>query len=214
MRLRSFLLSIALIDGILAGSWVKVEPFHTKALRARRGQKDGSFTPGTSPGTGGSCGDAFGAGFTECATSGVCYSPDEGDTCCSEGYPCPAGSFCLAAGKCCPDGLSPEECAAKLSVTLSLTKQPQPSQQPPATNTPPPPANPSSAKPPVVTTHVCPSGPHPPYPTGSPNATIPGSGNPNRPSDLPEFTGAASPQNGVQGAVAVVALLGFVRNFL
>ncbi|EER25722.1 hypothetical protein CPC735_041660 [Coccidioides posadasii C735 delta SOWgp] len=167
MRLRSFLLSIALIDGILAGSWVKVEPFHTKALRARRGQKDGSFTPGTSPGTGGSCGDAFGAGFTECATSG---------------------------------GLSPEECAAKLSVTLSLTKQPQPSQQPPATNTPPPPANPSSAKPPVVTTH---SQRHDPWKRQSEQAVR-----------SPEFTGAASPQNGVQGAVAVVALLGFVRNFL
>lgn len=85
MRIQYFSFSVVLVGCALADNWLKVESPYTKALLARQEGKDGSFTPGTAPGTGRSCDDAFGVGFTECAASGVCYNPTEGDICCRGG---------------------------------------------------------------------------------------------------------------------------------
>ncbi|KAI1925736.1 hypothetical protein LOZ65_002778 [Ophidiomyces ophidiicola] len=214
MRVQLVSFTFLLIGSAVGKSWSKTEPPHIGVLLGRGDKKDSSFAPGTSPGTGKSCGDAFGAGFSECAASGVCYSAAEGDTCCKEGYACPVGSFCLTAGKCCPNGLSVEECAVKLSISIKPTLNSKMPQQPSViTNQAPSPSSPAAVHPPVivVTTTIC------PYPTGRPNMTTTSTIIPTVstvPTDAPIFTGAANPQSSVQGAVFVVALLGFLRNFL
>ncbi|WEW59812.1 hypothetical protein PRK78_005292 [Emydomyces testavorans] len=125
------------------------------------------------------------------------------------------GAFGAGFAECAASGgVSREECAAKLSVTLKSTTQPQTSQQSSATKSPSSPVVSPAVKPAVMTTTICPSASHPPYPTGSPNATSPGTAVQSLPSNSPVFTGAASPQNTVQGAVTFVALLGVLRNLL
>ncbi|KAL8997120.1 MAG: hypothetical protein Q9188_006407 [Gyalolechia gomerana] len=99
--------------GALAGNLNHLVP---RELQVRQDQ---SFTPTTSFGQGATCADAFGAGYIDC--NGVCYNPNEGETCCSgngDAYPCPYFSFCLVNGLCCPDGLPAETCAAQNGVSL------------------------------------------------------------------------------------------------
>ncbi|KAL8698657.1 MAG: hypothetical protein Q9224_001752 [Gallowayella concinna] len=108
-------LSIALFAaGALAGNLHQVLP---RELQVRQSQ---AFNPTTNFGSGATCADAFGAGYIDC--NGVCYNPNEDQTCCSGGgnaYPCPSESFCLNVnGLCCPDGLSPATCAQQNGVTL------------------------------------------------------------------------------------------------
>ncbi|KAL8708364.1 MAG: hypothetical protein Q9220_006744 [cf. Caloplaca sp. 1 TL-2023] len=82
-------------------------------------RQDQSFAPTTSFGSGATCADAFGSGYIDC--NGTCYNPGEGQTCCPGGgnaYPCPAESFCLINGLCCPNGLPASTCAAQNGVTL------------------------------------------------------------------------------------------------
>ncbi|EEP77318.1 predicted protein [Uncinocarpus reesii 1704] len=181
MRIQLFILSFAVIDCVIANNLVKLEPLRIKPIAARQNE-GGSFTPGTSPGAGSNCADAFGAGYAECAPSGE---------------------------------LSIQECAAKLSVTLSFTSDLETSKQPSATIESPSPTDSRLATPPAVTSTVCTNASlDPPYPTGSPNNTLPSTVGPGSPADLPEFTGAASSQNILQGGVAIVALLGFLENVL
>ncbi|KAL8669023.1 MAG: hypothetical protein Q9168_006371 [Polycauliona sp. 1 TL-2023] len=111
-------LSIALFAvGALAGN-LKLNQLVPRELQVR--QDSEAFSPTTSFGSGATCGDAFGAGFIDC--NGVCYNPNEQQTCCpggGDGYPCPAESFCLNVnGLCCPDGLSTASCAAQFGVQV------------------------------------------------------------------------------------------------
>ncbi|KAL8821903.1 MAG: hypothetical protein Q9223_000132 [Gallowayella weberi] len=110
-----YTLSIALFAaGALAGNLHQVLP---RELQVRQSQ---AFNPSTSFGSGATCADAFGAGYIDC--NGVCYNPNEGQTCCPGGgdaYPCPSRSFCLNInGLCCPNGLSPATCARQNGVAL------------------------------------------------------------------------------------------------
>jgi len=89
-------------------------------LEAR--QQGGKFTPPTTTATGDTCADAFGAGYITCrdataTTNRLCYNPSIGQSCCSNTWACPSGSFCLANsnGNCCPNGLDPNTCAAIIS---------------------------------------------------------------------------------------------------
>ncbi|KAL8913515.1 MAG: hypothetical protein Q9171_001703 [Xanthocarpia ochracea] len=107
--------SIALFAaGALAGNFHQLVP---RELQVRQSQ---AFDPSTEFGQGESCADAFGAGYIDC--NGVCYNPNEDQTCCPGGgdaYPCPSESFCLNVdGLCCPDGLDAATCAAQNGVTL------------------------------------------------------------------------------------------------
>ncbi|KAL8769571.1 MAG: hypothetical protein Q9209_004503 [Squamulea sp. 1 TL-2023] len=110
-----YTLSIALFAaGALAGNLNQLLP---RELQVRQSQ---AFNPSTSFGQGETCADAFGAGYIDC--NGVCYNPNEGQTCCPGGgdaYPCPDLSFCLNInGLCCPVGLDPATCAAQNGVQL------------------------------------------------------------------------------------------------
>ncbi|KAL8783241.1 MAG: hypothetical protein Q9213_004753 [Squamulea squamosa] len=110
-----YTLSIALFAaGALAGNLNQLLP---RELQVRQSQ---AFNPSTSFGQGKTCADAFGAGYIDC--NGVCYNPNEGQTCCPGGgkaYPCPDLSFCLNInGLCCPAGLDPATCAAQNGVQL------------------------------------------------------------------------------------------------
>jgi len=58
-----------------------------------------------------SCSESCGAGYVTCISWPTCYNPGNGETCCSDGSYCPAGSYCTDAG-CCPEGTSLEECGA------------------------------------------------------------------------------------------------------
>ncbi|KAL8976070.1 MAG: hypothetical protein Q9205_007857 [Flavoplaca limonia] len=113
-------LSVALFAaGALAGNF-KLHQLVPRELQVRQSGDSQAFNPSTSFGQGESCADAFGAGYIDC--NGVCYNPDEDQTCCpggGDGYPCPAESFCLNVdGLCCPEGLDPASCAAEFGVEL------------------------------------------------------------------------------------------------
>ncbi|KAL9635656.1 MAG: hypothetical protein Q9204_002545 [Flavoplaca sp. TL-2023a] len=113
-------LSVALFAaGALAGN-LKLHQLVPRELQIRQSGDSQAFNPSTSFGQGESCADAFGSGYIDC--NGVCYNPDEDQTCCSgggDGYPCPAESFCLNVdGLCCPEGLDPASCAAQFGVEL------------------------------------------------------------------------------------------------
>lgn len=74
---------------LAAQNWLRLDAGTANAIRGLRiRQPDESFLPGTTPGYGDDCSDAFGAGHFECADSGVCYNPDEGQLCCDEGCMC------------------------------------------------------------------------------------------------------------------------------
>ncbi|KAL4902669.1 hypothetical protein BDW74DRAFT_158299 [Aspergillus multicolor] len=60
-----------------------------------------------------------------CGTSGICYNPAEGQTCCPGGtYACPSSTFCLLDPYCCPNDLTPEACADEYGLTLVPTRPP------------------------------------------------------------------------------------------
>ncbi|KAL3456044.1 hypothetical protein BJX64DRAFT_297054 [Aspergillus heterothallicus] len=161
-----------------------------------------SFQPGTIPG---SCGD-----WPICGTSGICYNPERGDTCCPDGtWACPGGNFCLQDGYCCPDGLDPATCAEQNGITLtSSTAEPTPTEtsssstedeEPTATTT-------STSSTPVIPTSSETTATTPPP---SSSSAVP-------PTDTevpPEFTGAAN-AHAIGGAAAVLGGLGVLGNLL
>ncbi|KAI4256317.1 MAG: hypothetical protein L6R42_006297 [Xanthoria sp. 1 TBL-2021] len=102
--------------GALAGN-LKLNQILPRELQVRQSE---AFQPTTSFGSGATCADAFGSGYIDC--NGVCYNPNEDQTCCpgnGDGYPCPSESFCLnVGGLCCPDGLDAATCAAQNGVSL------------------------------------------------------------------------------------------------
>ncbi|KAI9861146.1 MAG: hypothetical protein M1824_002644 [Vezdaea acicularis] len=103
--------------GLAVGSAMANAPI-SKILR-RSAQGD-AFIPGSTTGQGATCADAFGAGYISCGSGIECYNPDAGQSCCADqgGYPCPADSFCLVQGYCCPAGEDPATCAINNGVTL------------------------------------------------------------------------------------------------
>ncbi|KAL2838612.1 hypothetical protein BJY01DRAFT_237390 [Aspergillus pseudoustus] len=172
----------------LASPDQKLAPFTGLGLSKRQGGD--SFQPGTIPS---SC-----EGWPFCGTSGICYNPDRGDTCCPTGtWACPGGTFCLQDGYCCPDGLDPQSCADELGVTLT-------SSDPEPTTT----SSSSSSSTPVIPTYTNPTTTVTPPPASSSSA-IPPTG-----SEIPpEFTGAAN-AHVVGGAAAVLGGLGVIGNLL
>ncbi|KAK1831035.1 hypothetical protein QBC39DRAFT_352717 [Podospora conica] len=82
-----------------------------------------AFDPEETTGRGSNCIEAFGPGYVECVPASdsaprLCVNPEQGEKCCNNLWGCPASSFCLVQDLCCPDGLSPETCAAENDVTL------------------------------------------------------------------------------------------------
>jgi len=165
------------------------------SLVRRQGQ---GFVPGTTPGCP--------ADWPFCGTSGICYLPSRGDTCCPGGtYACPGGSFCLVAPYCCPNGLDPQSCAEQHGVTL--------------------PAGYSSGatQPPASTPSLVPTGastlptviPTPPLAhQNSTTAGIPTVPTVPTTSFNPLFTGGTSSQNILSGAAALAGVVGFLGNIL
>lgn len=90
------LLSASLASGVLASANIPRALLHVR-------QGGDAFIPGTRQGFGATCVDAFGPNSKLCADSGTCYDASIGDSCCSEGYPCGTGSYCLVKGYCCPN---------------------------------------------------------------------------------------------------------------
>ncbi|KAL1955279.1 hypothetical protein VTO42DRAFT_8877 [Malbranchea cinnamomea] len=231
MHSRLFTVAALFASGSFAAqNWLKLDDATVQAIRGLSiRQNDESFIPGTTPGFGNDCADAFGPGHLECADSGICYNPNEGQTCCDEGYPCPAGSFCLGAGKCCPDGLDPETCAEKLGVTLTSAAPVPTSSSSSVVPVPPAATNSQAGVVVTITTTICPTS-SPSLPIVSiPNST-PSAGFPRFPSTTgvpvvptstnvptsapPSFDSGASIKNVASGTLALVALVGLVQNLL
>lgn len=94
-------------------------------------------TPGYQPaqavcGTGATCEDACGNGYTTCSSTDKqvhCFNSLAGQTCCPDlsGNSCDAGYYCTAdkTGEtwCCPDSMDLQACAAAYSVTGGLVSQ-------------------------------------------------------------------------------------------
>ncbi|KAK2737714.1 hypothetical protein FQN55_000929 [Onygenales sp. PD_40] len=195
MRTQFIALASLLAPSVLAAdNWTRLDTSTVETLRALKvRQGGGSFKPGEENGFGETCADAFGAGYIQCGTGSSCYNPDGGESCCTEEYPCPAGSFCLTAGYCCPDGLDAATCAEEFGITLPPTSAPTGT----PTVTPIPPA--------TITDSYTPS----PPPTGTGSYSVGPT-----PTPPPEFTGAANPQSIASGALAAVGFLGFLQNLL
>ncbi|KAL4744139.1 hypothetical protein BDV11DRAFT_176947 [Aspergillus similis] len=108
------MIALALLAPLLAGQTIgSVSP----SLLKRDDSKANAFVPGTIEGCP--------AGWPTCGSSGICYNPDEGATCCPGGtYACPSSTFCLLDPYCCPDNLTPESCAKEYGLTLVPTSSP------------------------------------------------------------------------------------------
>lgn len=208
------LVSLLLGSALATENWSNIN-INLKALNVRAG---GGFQPDTTQGHGANCGEAFGAGYVSCGSGNDCYSPSSGEECCSEGYPCPSDSFCLAAGYCCPNGMDPATCAKEngvpwpSSTPKPASSTPKPTPYPTTAHTTPKPY--SSPSPVATSVHstevgtvtICPSSSSKAYNVTAPTVyptTAP-----------PAFTGAASPQNVAGGAVAILGLLGLLQNLL
>ncbi|KAL3478940.1 hypothetical protein BJX99DRAFT_255946 [Aspergillus californicus] len=102
--------ALLLLAPLLAGQTVALEP-----LSPIKRHHD------TSPG----CPD----NWLQCGDSGLCYNPDEGETCCPGGtYACPSLSFCLSDPYCCPNNLDAKSCAREYGLSLTTSVPPPPHQ--------------------------------------------------------------------------------------
>ncbi|KAK4234199.1 enhancer of mRNA-decapping protein 4 [Achaetomium macrosporum] len=116
--MRASLILFAAALGIADAANNMLSPYG--ALSKRQGE---AFDPDEQTGSGDTCVEAFGPGYIECrpesaTENSLCINPDEGQTCCDNLWGCPAESFCLVNGLCCPTGLDPETCAAENGVSL------------------------------------------------------------------------------------------------
>ncbi|KAL4814172.1 hypothetical protein BDW67DRAFT_166879 [Aspergillus spinulosporus] len=146
------MIALALLAPFLAGQTIGSVP---PSLPKRDDSESNAFVPATTEGCP--------AGWPTCGSSGICYNPDEGATCCPGGtYACPSSTFCLLDPYCCPDDLTPESCAKEYGLTLVPTS----SQSEPTAFPPPKPSDSDSE-----------SGGHhrptaPPVPSDSANSSI------------------------------------------
>ncbi|KAL5044986.1 hypothetical protein BDW71DRAFT_185253 [Aspergillus fruticulosus] len=122
------MIALAHLGPLLAGQAIASG---SPSLLKRDDDRSDAFVPGTTEGCP--------AGWPTCGSSGICYNPDEGATCCPGGtYACPSSTFCLLDPYCCPDDLTPESCAKEYGLTLVPTSSPSES-------TPFPPPKPSDS---------------------------------------------------------------------
>ncbi|KAL2831730.1 hypothetical protein BDW59DRAFT_124141 [Aspergillus cavernicola] len=116
------MIALLLLAPFLAGQSIATEPFSV----LKRHHDDDAFVPGIIPG----CPDDW----PMCGDSGICYNPDEGQTCCPGGtYACPSSSFCLFDPYCCPNNIDAESCAREYGLALTtsqLPNNPQSSSEP------------------------------------------------------------------------------------
>ncbi|KAL5336862.1 hypothetical protein BJX70DRAFT_371349 [Aspergillus crustosus] len=107
------MLSLLLLSPLLAGQSIAANP-PTSLLKRHHDDENSAFVPAAT--------DGCPNNWPVCGSSGVCYNPDEGQTCCPDGsYACPASSFCFQAPYCCPDSFTPELCAVEYKIELSGT---------------------------------------------------------------------------------------------
>ncbi|MCJ1464106.1 hypothetical protein MMC07_002719 [Pseudocyphellaria aurata] len=226
--MHSYTLATVLVSASLASSVWGSNINIPRALQVRQGGD--AFIPGTRQGTSDTCIGSFGPNSKLCANSGVCYDSSIGDSCCSEGYPCGSGSFCLVKGYCCPDGDSPVDCAAANGITLPAdfkTAAPTPksisSALPISSSTPVAVTTSSSAAvvPSSSAAVVVPSSSAAPFPipskattTPAASGTISATGAPRGTSTLTPFKGAASPKVVVSGGGLAAFLAGIVAALL
>jgi len=208
MHSHFFTLATLLVGGAVAAeNWASIN-YDISALKVRQGAS--SFIPGQTSGQGETCAEAFGPNYVQCGTDNDCYDPTAKESCCSEGYPCPADSFCLTAGYCCPDGMDPATCAKEHGVTLPASTGYSSSTAY---------SSASSSEAPVTTTYATSVGTVTVCPTSKPcpslSTTKAGNGTVTlSPTNPPPFTGAGSPQNVVGGAAALLGFLGLLQNLL
>ncbi|KAA8648444.1 hypothetical protein EYZ11_000379 [Aspergillus tanneri] len=197
--------SLLLLTPLLASQVLAVQSgVHIAGMEIFKRQSDSeAFVPNTTPG----CPDSW----PTCGTSGICYNPNEGQTCCPGGkYACPSGSFCLQDPYCCPNGLDPETCAKRYGITLTPSSpEPTETDQPTEpTASVPSPSSSSSASIPVIprptsstsSSPVSSSSAHSTAPTASPSS--------------PLFTGGANAREMIGGAAIVLGGLGFLGNMI
>ncbi|KEZ46939.1 Prp 4 [Scedosporium apiospermum] len=162
------------------------------------------------------CEKSCGPGNIPCIGFPNCYNPSKGETCCSNGKYCPAGTRCTNAG-CCPNELSLEDCGA--TATLSVipppaTDTPEPPTSAPESSTPAEPTDSATEAPtdvptdtpeePTSTVTDCPE-----EPTSVP--TVPStsrSGNGTIPTSPPPIPTAGAGQNAQLGVMAIVGGIG------
>ncbi|KAI9044692.1 uncharacterized protein KD926_011662 [Aspergillus affinis] len=158
--------SLVLLTPLLAGQGLAAHfGSHLAEMEIFKRQSDSeAFVPGTTPGCP--------SNWPMCGTSGICYNPKQGQTCCPGGkYACPANSFCLQAPYCCPDGLDPETCAQRYGITLSPSSTEEPVPEPTDTSVPTEPTpEPTDTVEPTVSQ---PTGPEPTDTVTEPTATEP-----------------------------------------
>ncbi|KAK3309284.1 uncharacterized protein B0T15DRAFT_491806 [Chaetomium strumarium] len=116
--MRTFLVVVSAALGLAHAATNMLSPYG--AMSKRQG---GAFDPDEQTGRGDTCIEAFGPGYIECrpesaTENSLCINPDEGQSCCQNLWGCPADSFCLVDGLCCPTGLDPETCASENGVDL------------------------------------------------------------------------------------------------
>ncbi|KAL2024531.1 hypothetical protein VTK56DRAFT_7574 [Thermocarpiscus australiensis] len=157
--------SLAALAVLAFAANVAAEPMPYKpnvmkvSARALFGRQDNSgYQPEpTVCGTGNTCAEACGAGYTACASSDNqvhCFNPTAGEVCCPDksGNSCEAGYYCTSDKKgetwCCPEGMDLAACAAAYSVTGGLVSQTPPPETTTSTST----SSSTSTLPPTTTT--------------------------------------------------------------
>ncbi|KAK1142032.1 hypothetical protein N8T08_008238 [Aspergillus melleus] len=219
--------SLVLLTPLLAGHCLASHfGSHLVEMEIFKRQSDSeAFVPGTTPGCP--------SNWPMCGTSGICYNPRQGQTCCPGGkYACPSNSFCLQEPYCCPDGLDPESCARRYGITLSPSSTEEPVPEPTDTSVPPEPTE-SVPEPtesaPEPTETVPDSTETAPEPTTTSNPVIPkpptssvpsvpsSTANPTLPTASPStplFTGGANAREVVGGVAIALGGLGLLGNLI
>ncbi|KAI1985831.1 hypothetical protein LOZ51_006179 [Ophidiomyces ophidiicola] len=122
------------------------------------------------------CERSCGIGYAQCVYPNMCYNPGQGESCCSNGKYCRAGTYCTDTG-CCPNSSTLEQCGA--TRRLSVIPPPQAQVSTPASS----PAPSTNSTRPASTS------------TASSRAIIPtGTGSPSTPGRNTTVTTAAPPQ--------------------
>ncbi|KAL3449061.1 hypothetical protein BJX65DRAFT_274006 [Aspergillus insuetus] len=205
------MIALLLLAPVLAGKTIAADaPF--SILKRHHDSDSNAFIPGTTPGCP--------ADWPMCGDSGICYNPDEGQTCCPGGTDaCPSSSYCFLEPYCCPDSMDAKACAHEygLALTTSYLSNPTHSINPDLPPPPPPTLPPSTSSASSITIRSTPiptpaSSDIAPWPSISLGPTTTSAGE-----EEPEYTGVAAGLSS-RGAKEVVALgaivFGLMGHFL